>query len=84
LNADFHSRSPNNTLRDNDPNGTLFNYYRGTLFNYYLHRYTDEGNRRWLTKEELDKVMQTPMKRERDNMTRNFFIFSVFTGVGQK
>lgn len=45
------------------------------------HVKSAEGERRWLSKEELDLIMQTPIKRIAVNYVRNLFIFSAFTGL---
>jgi integrase len=38
-------------------------------------------DRRWLAKEELERIMQTPMKDKKTNFIRNLFVFSAFTGL---
>lgn len=40
-----------------------------------------ETNRKWLSKNELDKIMQTPMKDKNTEFTRIMFIFATFTGL---
>jgi integrase len=40
-----------------------------------------EDHRKWLSKEELDRIMQTPMKDEKANLARNMFVFSCFVGL---
>ena len=40
-----------------------------------------EAARKWLSKEDLDKIMQTPIEHKGVNLVRNLFIFSVFTGL---
>ncbi|NDV96435.1 site-specific integrase [Dysgonomonas sp. 521] len=40
-----------------------------------------EAGRKWLSKEDLDKIMQTPVEHKGVNLVRNLFIFSVFTGL---
>lgn len=40
-----------------------------------------EASRKWLSKEDLDKIMQTPIEHKGVNLVRNLFIFSVFTGL---
>lgn len=42
---------------------------------------TEEGEHRWLSKEDLDTIMQTPIRRIRINYVRNLFIFACFTGL---
>lgn len=37
--------------------------------------------RKWLSKEDLDKIMQTPIEHQSVNFVRNMFIFSTFTGL---
>lgn len=45
------------------------------------HVKSSEGERRWLSKEDLDLIMQTPIKRIRINYVRNLFVFAAFTGL---
>ncbi|PXV58452.1 site-specific recombinase XerD [Dysgonomonas alginatilytica] len=45
------------------------------------HVKSSEGERRWLSKEELDLIMQTPIKRIAVNYVRNLFVFAAFTGL---
>lgn len=41
----------------------------------------EETTRKWLSKADLDKVMQTPMKDENAEWVRILFIFAAFTGL---
>lgn len=45
------------------------------------HVKSTEGEPRWLSKESLDKIMQTPVKRIAVNYIRNLFVFACFTGL---
>lgn len=45
------------------------------------HVKSSPGERKWLSKEELDVIMQTPIKRISVNYVRNLFVFSAFTGL---
>lgn len=40
-----------------------------------------EASRKWLSKEDLDKIMQTPVEHKGVNLVRNLFVFSAFTGL---
>lgn len=40
-----------------------------------------EADRKWLSKEDLDKIMQTPVAHKGINLVRNLFIFSCWTGL---
>jgi integrase len=41
----------------------------------------EAGARKWLTKEDLEKILRTPVKGEKLNTARNLFILSAFTGL---
>lgn len=40
-----------------------------------------EASRKWLSKEDLDKIMQTPIEHKGVNLVRKMFVFSVFSGL---
>jgi integrase len=47
----------------------------------YVVEKAESTPRKWLDKEDLDKIMQTSMTHRKTNRTRNLFIFSAFTGL---
>jgi integrase len=47
----------------------------------YVVEKAEAAPRKWLDKEDLDRIMQTHIKQQKTNRTRNLFIFSVFTGL---
>jgi integrase len=50
-------------------------------FEAFVNKSIDTATRKWLTKEEIGRLLHTPMKKEKSNLVRNLFLFSTFTGL---
>jgi site-specific recombinase XerD len=50
-------------------------------FEGFVNKSIDTATRKWLTKEEIDRLLHTPMKKKKSNLVRNLFLFSTFTGL---
>jgi site-specific recombinase XerD len=53
--------------------------YQDPFFDYRPERFTVK--RRWLSMDEIEKIMQVRMKQESANFVRDMFLFSTFTGI---
>ncbi|MDR1583440.1 MAG: site-specific integrase [Prevotellaceae bacterium] len=53
--------------------------YQDPFFDYKPERFNIK--RRWLSMDEIEKIMQVQMKRATANFVRDMFLFSTFTGI---
>lgn len=53
--------------------------YQDPFFDYKPERFIIK--RRWLSMDEIEKIMQVQMKRATANFVRDMFLFSTFTGI---